>query len=208
MNFQKFMNSAALAADPLCGINTYKDTLNLATGACTRQIKKLVLTGEEDWSMPYTSIFRLALSGYLRESTNIIISTHYKGIAPVSTTDDIALNETALLLSSSGYNYYYIHDATTNINNFKAYLQQQYAAGTPVTMWYVLATATTETITVPSGLSGTVEGYLNQSGTPTPSVPIYPTANDAKAWYDISSHIMSTTWTSGSTYERDSGAWT
>lgn len=119
---------------------TLTSSIYLGQVQTTRNIKKLVLTGEEDWNMPYTSIFRLNLNGYLRDATNIVVCTHYKGIAPVSTVDDIGMNETALLLSSSGNNYFYIHDSKTNISTFTTYLQRQYAAGTPVTVWYVLAT--------------------------------------------------------------------
>ena len=120
--------------------NNISASIYLGQVQTTRNIKKLVLTGQEDWNMPYTSIFRLNLNGYLRDANNIVVCTHYKGIAPVSTVDDVGMNETALLLSSSGNNYFYIHDNRTNLNTFTTYLQQQYSAGTPVTVWYVLAT--------------------------------------------------------------------
>jgi hypothetical protein len=37
----------------------------------------------------------------------------------------------------------------TTVADFKSYLQQQYAAGTPVTMWYVLATEETAVVNEP-----------------------------------------------------------
>ena len=49
MNFKQF--GSLLPDNPLCGISTYKDTLNLATGACTRYVKKLVLDGSEAWNL-------------------------------------------------------------------------------------------------------------------------------------------------------------
>ena len=67
-----------------------------------------------------------------------------------------------------------------NTTAFKTYLAEQYANGTPVTVWYVLATPETEQIAVPSGLTGTIEGYLTQSGTPTQTNPVYPIANGEK----------------------------
>lgn len=38
----------------------------------------------------------------------------------------------------------------TTLADFKAWLAAQYAVGTPVTLWYILATPTTESITAPS----------------------------------------------------------
>lgn len=210
MNYQKYFKSTALINNPLCGIDTYKDVLNLATGQITRQIKKLVLDGTESWiqTVPEVKVYRIIVSDYLRETDNIPICTHYKGIAPVAGTGALQDLETAFLISSSGNNYYYIRDDNfNNANDFIAYLQQQYANDTPVTIWYILVESETEQITVPSGLSGTVEGYLTQTGTPTPSDPIYPVANDAVGWYAIRNYVRNTTWQDGSTYSRSGGSW-
>jgi hypothetical protein len=40
-------------------------------------------------------------------------------------------------------------DTFTNISSWKSYLQQQYAAGTPVTIWYILATPQTAIVNEP-----------------------------------------------------------
>jgi hypothetical protein len=39
--------------------------------------------------------------------------------------------------------------STTSLNDFKTYLQQQYTAGTPVTIWYVLAEPETAVVNEP-----------------------------------------------------------
>lgn len=127
-------------------------TVYLGEVETTRQIGKLVLTGNENWIQTVSSlkVYRTNIPGYLREMVNIPISTHYKGIAPVIGAEGLKDLETAFLLSSSGNNYYYIRDDRfNNANNFKAYLQQQYAAGTPVTVWYILATPTTGIVNEP-----------------------------------------------------------
>lgn len=175
-------STALLTSNPLCGVDTYKDTLNLATGECTRYMRKLVVTGQENWqkSGKYMGSFYcydLGQGGVITtaicthaEYTVIGDSTyHYGTFALEGTTQNKTLD-------------LYLGEANWTVDDFKNYLQQQYAAGTPVTVWHVRATPTTETITVPSGLSGTEEGYLTQSGTPTPSNPIYPTANEVDIW--------------------------
>ncbi len=175
-------STALLTSNPLCGLDTYKDTLNLATGECTRKVRKYVVTGQENWQKSGRYIgsfycYDLGQGGVITtaicthaEYTVIGDSTyHYGTFALEGTTQNKTLD-------------LYLGEADWSADDFKAYLQQQYAAGTPVTVWFVRATPITETITVPSGLSGTEEGYLTQSGTPTPSNPIYPTANEVDIW--------------------------
>ena len=53
-----------ILSEPLCGIGTYTDSLDLSTGILTRKIKKLVLDGTEEWQT-YTSApntYRLSIS--------------------------------------------------------------------------------------------------------------------------------------------------
>lgn len=133
-------------------VNGTEYPIYLGEAQTTRQIKKLVLTGEEDWlqSVPEVRVYRINVPNYLREMVNIPICTHYKGIAPAAGTGGLQDLETALLLSESGNNYYYIRDDRfNNANDFKSYLSTQYAAGTPVTVWYVLAEPETGIVNEP-----------------------------------------------------------
>lgn len=217
MNHRKYLNSAALKTNPLCGISKYKDTLNLATGLCTRQIKKLVLDGMENWNYSTTSQAFL-IANVPNDYDNTLASeittvcTHYKCIRNDTGISGMVNNNLRLYakITSPVTHELYIKDTTyTSAADFKSYLAAQYAAGTPVTIWYVLATPTTETISLPSGLSGTLEGSLTQSGTPTPSDPIYPTAVTGEGWYNINTYKRSVlVWNTDTAYERDSGAWT
>lgn len=118
----------------------------------TRRIKKLVFDGTGDWvqAVAGVKVYRINVSDYLREVINIPICTHYKGIAPVNGSGALEDLETAFLISTSGNNFYYIRDDRfNNANNFKSYLAAQYAAGTPVTVWYVLATPQTAVVNEP-----------------------------------------------------------
>jgi hypothetical protein len=118
----------------------------------TRKIKKFVLTGQESFVEAGSGgIFRLTLDGYLRESDNVPYCTHYEGESPVGSVSQVSDLHIAFLISASGNNYLYIHDDTyiNSVTNFIAYLAQQYAAGTPVTVWYVLATEETAVVNEP-----------------------------------------------------------
>ena len=170
-------------SEPLCGISTYKDLLVLSTGDLTRYVKKLVLTGEEDILRPTARVFRLPVSDAAKTSGKTVVCTHFSGVDNAeSPSTYLGSNETCVSLSESiVVSRIYIKSETISaLDDFKAYLAAQYAAGTPVTIWYVLATPETEQITVPAHLTGTVEGYLTHTEPPTPTNPIYPTANGAE----------------------------
>ena len=166
-----------LTANPLNGIDTYKDTLNLATGACSRKIRKIVFDGNENWSKRQD----------VDNSYNVNYGTGYgaiyrNGYCSHATNRD----STASLVSgecyfgSSGFSIRY--DDILTLEDFKTWVAAQNTNGTPLTIWYVLTDATSETITVPDGLSGTVEGYTIAEGTPSKTNPVYPICNDVITW--------------------------
>ena len=172
-------------SEPLCGIGTYTDSLGLSTGILTRRIKKLVLTGAENWRLAQSGglfVYSGVRDYYRLSNAKTCLLTHYIA-QPNFNSNAQAIDKHAAFYSNPTYLYndFYIFDSSfENASAFKAYLADQYAAGTPVTVWYVLAEPEVSTITIPSGLTGTLEGYLIQDGTPTPETPIYPTANGVK----------------------------
>lgn len=116
----------------------------------TRKIKKLVLTGEEYWTLQSINSYgianlwtmlpanfsnqQLGLSSHLSVQTTLIANTETEGFYLTS------------------QNVLYIRINTTRastVTDFKAYLAQQYAAGTPVCVWYVLATEETAVVNEP-----------------------------------------------------------
>ena len=174
----------------LYAIGGSKDVLNLHTGELTHRIGKIVFDGTENWSHTTLSY------GYcyvLLNDTSFPISnsfcSHFKnsGYTGSSRSEgraSLGNEEFICIRSYPDMNFRY--DSVSNTNEFKAYLAAQYAAGTPVTVWYILGTPTTEIVTVPEGLSGIVEGYLIQDGTPTPQNPIYPTSCDSvDMWNEV-----------------------
>lgn len=118
-------------------VNGTEHPIYLGQVETTRKIKKLVLTGEEGWSITSNGVLRIGLSGQLRPSTPL--STHYSGSNATAWSN---VPDKSVSVSISGY--LAILDTTyTTVADFKSYLADQYAAGTPVTIWYVLATPET-----------------------------------------------------------------
>lgn len=132
-----------------------------------RRVQKLVLTGEEAWAVSTDNVFRLTLNGYARELGVIIaVSSHYVVTPTISTLSGWEINERlTFIVSSSGNNYMYIRDSAynSNLNDFKSYLAQQYAAGTPVTIWYVLATPETAIVNEPLAKIGDYADELHST---------------------------------------------
>lgn len=174
--------------EPLCGIGTYTDSLNLSTGTLTRRIKKSVLTGEETYTknnadstqyLYYGSRGALLPNGI--ESTLLLCNElPVASVAPQSQVGISSNNKFNVVYLNFGADVMNAQTSGNTAKGLKEYLAAQYAAGTPVTAWYVLAEPEVSTIPVPSGLTGTIDGYLIQDGTPTPETPIYPTANGVK----------------------------
>lgn len=111
----------------------------------TRRIKKLVFDGTEDFQRVSISgnlavfVYTLSEPAYQSNSADVI-STHYVGsTSPTAGNVYIASSTTRLGMV----------DEFSSKSVFQSYLQQQYDAGTPVTVWYVLATPETATINEP-----------------------------------------------------------
>ena len=100
----------------------------------TRKIKKLVLTGEETFvattaSIHYRCRTTLVPKGIAQSAVNVL-STHYFASA--------GARDGAITLTTDGGSIYFTDDTNAvTAETFKAYLAAQYAAGTPVTVWYV-----------------------------------------------------------------------
>lgn len=120
----------------------------------TRKIKKLVLTGEETvYVYPNADIaFRINTSDAML-SYRYCACTHFVyQFTPGRSTIDGAT------AGAGDYNLYFTFSSSSaaqfgivagDTNSFKSYLAQQYAAGTPVTVWYVLAEPETGIVNEP-----------------------------------------------------------
>ena len=118
-------------------------TVYLGEVETTRRIKKLVLTGEESgWqknTVPENNAYYRTISGYYR----------YNGLCSHYATVDSARAETGIFFGGNINFLTKLSDEIDTVDKWKSYLAAQYAAGTPVTVWYVLAAEETAVVNEP-----------------------------------------------------------
>ena len=126
-----------------------------------RRIKKLVLTGDENWAL---SNNRLMYTVKTTEAVSYetVLCSHYISaksfIEVYNTTNSTAVTNQGI----------YVNSGSTDIAAWKSYLQQQYAAGTPVTVWYVPATEETAVVNEPlMKIGGYADEVSNVATIPT-----------------------------------------
>ena len=127
----------------------------------TRKIKKLVLTGEENFNTDTYLRFSIFI-GDIKTSTSRTghsYCSHYECLYHAEPYD----NDWNNVYYQSGGTLY-LHDRRFDtVTAFKSYLAQQYATGTPVTVWYVLAEPTTGIVNEPLMKIGNYADTLSKS---------------------------------------------
>ena len=117
-----------------------------------RRVKKLVLTGDENWyingsvSTEDTAYF---YTTFLPSNTYVQgrgICTHFEYKDVYNNRNIIGFH---LVASYGGLRFRIMQTIAGTIADFKAYLVSEYAAGTPVTVWYVLANEQTGIVNEP-----------------------------------------------------------
>lgn len=178
----------------------------------TRRINKLVLTGEENITSSHTDIglYNIPVTDYLKiVDTTTNVCSHYKASINVNGWSDVTDMSCRFYGNmSSPSKLLYIRDSSyTSIADFKAYLAQQYAAGTPVTIWYILTEPETGIVNEPLRKIGEYADEVSNISIPvttggdtisvgTTLQPSEVTVN-YKGWHPVQS-----------AHERDNGAWT
>lgn len=140
-----------IGSEPLRKIGDYADYIDYGTGKIVRQVKKLLLDGTESFTILREGVYRTTINGYLRElDLHIAVCSHFGGGMTIYSTSSIINNTVSFLVSDSGNNYgYFTSSNYQTVSAFKTFIQQQYSNGTPVTLWYLLATPTEEDPPVP-----------------------------------------------------------
>lgn len=122
----------------------------------TRKIKKLVVDGTENWNEETSNYYIfINVSGRGEGIPNSAALCTHTGNGVV-----VNNNGTALFFKKSEF----VH---STLADFKTYLQQQYSAGTPVTVWYVLATPTTGIVNEPIRKIGDYADNVSVTNIPT-----------------------------------------
>lgn len=163
--------------EPLWAVNTYADCADYQKQKVTSAIKKYVLTGDENWEIitgAYASrtYFRWVFAPINYCVRHVCTSSHFEqaSITTATTTvgfdvfDSTSVNGEVLAIRPANVQ-------STTLTDFKAWLAEQYAAGTPVTVWCALTTAEETDPPVPLPALPTCEGttvidYAGQSVAP------------------------------------------
>lgn len=141
----------------------------------TRRIKKLVLTGEETISgdIGYNRFF-FTIQDMRSEGVRLtkLFCTHYQNISDGRPIADVPDNSIYTGGGADSQKVFIKTTYYTTVTDFKSYLQQQYANGTPVTVWYVLATPETAVVNEPLRKIGEYADTLSmeQAGVQIPTV--------------------------------------
>ena len=176
----------------------------------TRRIKKLVLTGTEDWAISSawkktnTSVFYFPVSdiGGTSDNERYILSTHFasKSRAELYRDDIEGIGKT----DSNAVTVRVNDTIATTVNDFKAWLRDN-----NVTVWYVLATETTGIVNEPIMRIGDYADTVSkaQAGVNIPT-------NNGSTTVDVDTTVKPSEvsinyhgWHMGTIHERVSGAW-
>ena len=121
-----------------------------------RQIYKMVFDGTENWQLSSDTNIYISIATNRAVAWSTIVSSHF-------TNSQIQTNGALLWFVNRNVDF-------DTVEECKTYLQQQYSAGTPVCVWYVLATPTTTTLNEPLRKIGTyADSISNVTQIPTTS---------------------------------------
>lgn len=171
-------------------------TTNIYLGStqATRQIKKLVLDGTENWTVSsYPNIFyTVDFTDYLRElDTNLSLCSHYRTIEQVQGASFIT-NGVMSWYGRTNVSRLYIGDVRfSTAAELQTYLGQQYAAGTPIVVWYVLTTPETATVNEPLMKIGDYADTLSNAT----AIPTTEGANSITVDTTVQPSEFTATWT-------------
>lgn len=139
---------ASFAPEDLLKLGDYQDTQSVLDGIVTRNVGVKMLDGTENWTRYGTGKFATSLIGSKKQDNQQApISTHFIGVSypNVPDTDGYVSVFNGSVSSTDGalgINY----QATPELTQFKQWLADQYAAGTPVIVMYSLADTVEETV--------------------------------------------------------------
>lgn len=176
----------------------------------TRKIKKLVLTGEENWDQisgnaPYRLLLPTMMSIANRDAIFFMCS-HFLA---VSNNTSWSQYDSCVSVSFSGgisvKGLQFRYTAVSSLDSFKSYLAAQYAAGTPVTVWYVLATEETAVVNEPLMCIGDYADTLSNISIPTTAGGDTLSVDTTVQPSEVT--VNYTGWHTGVVHERDSGQW-
>jgi hypothetical protein len=160
-------------------VNGTESPIYLGEAQTTRRIKKLVLTGKEQWVSYSDSAGTYgAWQFYFNNAVNgQPLSSAWSNIAGYGVIASSRGNYpygVYLVTSGTGVGFQMagMKDTFTGVTEWKSWLAAQYAAGTPVTVWYVLAEPETAVVNEPLMKIGNYADTITmaQAGVTIPTV--------------------------------------
>lgn len=174
----------------------------------TRRIKKLVLTGEEsyDYQSQYSRYIFTVMDAFAEDTRKTqCFCSHYQSVHNGEPIDDVPNNSIYINQQKAGTQFCIKTESITSAADFKTYLAQQYAAGTPVTIWYVLATETTGIVNEPLRKIG---DYADEvSGITIPTITGKDTFDVETALKPSEATLSYTGWHDATVEEWDGSEW-
>lgn len=136
-----------------------------------RRVKKLVLTGEEIIlrDRKREGSWRFFTDKLISAKSSTGICSHFEniGIDGVNNSDNIGFS----IFNNAQFGCRCPESIADTVTDFKSYLAQQYANGTPVTVWYVLAEPETAIVNEPLCKIGDYADELTSDVATLPEIP-------------------------------------
>lgn len=130
----------------LYAVGDVADEQDIISGAVTHKIGIKVFDGSETFSKSSAYgkayLINAAYAAWGADRTKAVMCTHFLGLPQKSGTQD----DNTCFFNSTGHFYFRVTD-NSDTDAFKTWLAEQYAAGTPVIVFFVLAESTTESVT-------------------------------------------------------------
>jgi hypothetical protein len=140
-----YFNGGTTTAEMLLKVGDYQDQQDIISGDVTRRVGVKVLDGTENWAAKdqygRTSISVNDLYYEMPRRVKALCS-HFENLHNEEAITDVTVGQFYIAPTKS----IYFHISQTTTNDFKTWLADQYAAGTPVIVVYPLATPTTEQV--------------------------------------------------------------
>lgn len=151
-----YIQPQSASAENLLAVGDYVDMQDIVSGEVTRKCGVWVLTGEENWSTASTNTDVYYVNAtYLPNDYGVAsrftpICSHLGGI--ISTQSITAMTDNTIKTNNSSKIVYVCVGQAYTAAEWKTFLANQYAAGTPVIVLYPLEESSTESVT-PQDLS-------------------------------------------------------
>ena len=143
-DYEPYYDGGTATAEMLLSIGDYTDVQEILSGDVTRKVGVKVFDGTENWTWSASGFVYLPISdaALATDINSGIICTHLSYTSAAWASGDgirwNAVGTNIILAKKTG---------VSSADDWKQWVADQYAAGTPVIIVYPLATATTESVT-------------------------------------------------------------